>query len=174
MKKKVVMPNGVRILLEPIDYVRSASIGFWVLNGSIHEKDESQGINHLIEHMLFKGTDKRNAQMIAKEMDMIGGHMNAFSSKEYSCYYAKVIESNLNSSIELLSDLLQNSIFKESDLKCEKGVILEEINMYEDSPDELVHDILGEAYWGETHPYGRSILGNKEVVESFSRDFAYE
>jgi len=159
------LPGGLRVVLESIPYVRSVSIGVWVGVGSRREPAEAAGISHLVEHLLFKGTARRTARQIAEEMDSIGGLLNGYTSKEYSCYYVKVLDEHLEKAADLLSDLVTGPRFDPADLEKEKGIILEEIAMYEDTPDELVGDLLAEAIWGGD-PLGRPVLGQVETVSA--------
>jgi len=160
-------PGGLRVVVEPIPYVRSVSVGVWVAVGSRHEPEELAGAAHLVEHLLFKGTERRSARQLAEEVDSIGGHLNGYTSKEYSCYYIKVLDVHLRKALDILSDLVLSPLLDAADLQKEKGVVLEELKMYEDSPDELVGDLLGEAVWGEGS-LGRPILGSTESVTSLS------
>lgn len=159
------LPGGLRVVLESIPYVRSVSIGVWVGVGSRREPAEAAGISHLVEHLLFKGTARRTARQIAEEMDSIGGLLNGYTSKEYSCYYVKVLDEHLEKAADLLSDLVTGPRFDPADLEKEKGIILEEIAMYEDTPDELVGDLLAEAIWGGD-PLGRPVLGQEGTVSA--------
>ncbi len=162
------LPNGIRVLVEDISYVRSVTVGIWVAAGSRFEEARQVGITHLIEHLLFKGTERRTAREIAESMDAIGGQLNAFTSKEHTCYYARVLDQHLQEALDLLSDMLLNSRFDAEDLNREKGVVLEEIKMYEDAPDELVHDLFAGAIW-TNHPLGRNIVGTAPIVSSLER-----
>lgn len=168
MIETYTLNNGLRIVLEPVPTVRSVTMGIWILTGSRNESEENSGISHFIEHMLFKGTEKRNAQEIAEAFDSIGGHVNAFTAKEYTCYYARVIDSYKEYALEILSDMFFNSLFLEEELEREKKVIQEEIKMYEDTPDDHVHDLLARANFGN-HPLGRSILGTEKHLKSFTK-----
>ncbi|HLS66534.1 MAG TPA: pitrilysin family protein [Pseudogracilibacillus sp.] len=161
--------NGLRIVLEKVPAVRSATIGIWVYAGSRHEKKQVNGISHFLEHMLFKGTKTRTAHEIAKAFDVIGGNVNAFTSKEYTCYYARVLDEKVEDAFDILTDMLFHSTFVTDELEREKKVVMEEIHMYEDTPDDHIHDILATAAFGE-HPLGRSIIGMKENIESFQQD----
>lgn len=161
--------NGVRVVLEKVPHVRSVTIGIWILTGSRNEKEEVSGISHFLEHMMFKGTKERTAQEIAEAFDTIGGHVNAFTSKEYTCYYARVLDSYKRYALEILSDMFFHSTFLEEELEREKKVITEEIKMYEDTPDDHVHHLLSKALYGE-HPLGRSILGTESHVADMSRE----
>lgn len=163
------LPTGLRVVIETIPYVRSVSVGVWVGVGSRHEPPELAGVSHLVEHLFFKGTLRRTARQIAEEMDSIGGLLNGYTSKEYSCFYVKVLDEHLGKAMDLLSDLVLSPRFDPADLTKEKGVILEEIKMYEDSPDELVSDLLAEAVWGDA-PLGRPVLGRDDVVSGLDLD----
>jgi predicted Zn-dependent peptidase len=163
------LPGGLRVVLEHIPYVRSVSVGVWVGVGSRHEPCESAGISHLVEHLLFKGTERRSARQIAEEMDVIGGLLNGYTSKEYTCYYVKVLDEHLEKAVDLLSDLVLSPRFDPADLAKEKGVILEELKMYEDTPDELAGDLLAEAAWGGD-PLGRAILGEEATIDGMSSE----
>ena len=169
MYKKETLPNGVRIISEEIPHVRSVSIGLWVGVGSRDEAPEINGMAHFIEHMMFKGTEKRSAKQIAEALDDVGGQLNAFTSKEYTCYYAKVLDEHLDVAVDLLADMFFNSQFQSEELDKEKNVIIEEIKMYEDAPDELVHDLFASTIWHD-HALGRPIIGNQEVVNGITRD----
>jgi len=168
------LSNGITVVTEVLPYLKSASFGVWVRAGSAYENDENNGIAHIIEHMLFKGTTNRSAKQIADEMARIGGNINAYTSKECTSYYATCLSSHLPIAIDIISDMLLNSLIDEKALKKEKRVILEEIDMYEDSPEDLVHDILQQNIW-EKHPLGYIISGTKKVVRKVSvqqiRDF---
>jgi predicted Zn-dependent peptidase len=169
MYQKTTLDNGVRILSEEIPHVRSVSTGIWVNAGSRDETDENSGISHFIEHMMFKGTKERTPKQIAEELDTVGGQLNAFTTKEYTCYHTKVLDEHFDLSVDLLSDMLFNSNFSQEDINREKNVIIEEIKMYEDAPDELVHDIFTSTLW-KGHPLGRPIIGTAEIVNSLNRD----
>lgn len=161
--------NGVRIVHEQIDHVRSLSIGIWVNAGSRYELPEENGITHFIEHMLFKGTKTRSAKQIAEAFDRIGGEVNAFTSKEHTCYFAKVLDHHGELAIEILADMFFNSAFDPEEINRERGVVLEEIYMSEDAPDDDVHEIL----WGVMYPddaLGRPILGTPETLQTFTAD----
>jgi len=160
--------NGLRIVLEEVPHVRSVTIGVWVLTGSRDETEQNNGISHFIEHMLFKGTESRTAQQIAEAFESIGGQVNAFTSKEYTCFYARVLDSYKEYAISILADMLFHSTFLEEELEKEKKVVLEEIKMYEDAPDDHVHDLLADASFHK-HALGRTILGTEEQIQSFSK-----
>lgn len=163
------LDNGIRIITETIDYVQSMSLGVWVGVGSRYEALEENGITHFIEHMLFKGTKRRSAQDIAQEIDAVGGQINAFTSKEYTCYYVKALSEHFELAADMLSDMVLHSEFAEAELTKEREVIIEEIKMYEDTPDELVNDLFAADIWG-THPLGRTILGTEEILATFDGD----
>ena len=149
--------------------VRSISIGVWLTRGSRHETAERGGIAHFVEHMLFKGTSMRSAEDIAQAIDSIGGQLDAFTAKEYASYYIKVLDEHLPLAIDILSDIVLNPAFSPADIEREKKVVVEEIKMVEDTPDDLVHELFTQGFW-ENHPLGRPILGIRETVESFSAD----
>ncbi|MCC9087156.1 M16 family metallopeptidase [Bacillus pumilus] len=169
MVKTYTCQNGVRIVLENNPTVRSVAIGVWIGTGSRHETPEINGISHFLEHMFFKGTKTRSARDIAESFDRIGGQVNAFTSKEYTCYYAKVLDSHAGYALDVLSDMFFHSAFDENELKKEKNVVYEEIKMYEDTPDDIVHDLLGKAIYGE-HSLGYPILGTEETLSTFNGD----
>ncbi|MCK1983872.1 MULTISPECIES: M16 family metallopeptidase [Peribacillus] len=169
MIKKYTCQNGVRIVLENIPTVRSAAIGVWIKTGSRNETPELNGVSHFLEHMFFKGTATRNAREIAESFDSIGGQVNAFTSKEYTCYYAKVMDNHASYALEILADMFFNSTFDGEELKKEKNVVYEEIKMYEDTPDDIVHDLLSKAVY-ENHPLGYPILGTENTLETFNSD----
>jgi predicted Zn-dependent peptidase len=150
-------------------HVRSVSIGVWLARGSRHEPQEKSGIAHFVEHMLFKGTATRSAEDIAQTIDSIGGQMDAFTAKEYASYYIKVLDEHLPLAVDVLSDIVMNPAFTAEDIEREKKVVLEEIKMVEDTPDDLVHELFTENFWAN-HPLGRPILGTKETVEGLNQD----
>lgn len=162
------LKNGLKVIYEKIPYVGSVSVGVWAGVGSVRETDDNNGISHFLEHMLFKGTKKRSAKDIAEEMDFIGGNLNAFTSKETTCYYAKVISENIETAIDILSDMYLNSRLDESDIELERRVILEEINMYEDSPEDLVLDALAKGAWGRGS-LGFSVSGECDGVKNIEK-----
>jgi len=161
--------NGIRLITEKIPHFRSVSIGLWFGVGSVFETSEENGLSHFIEHMLFKGTETRTAKQIAEIMDSVGGQLNAFTAKECTCYYSKVIDDRLELAVSLLADMVQNSVFDPVEMNKEKGVIMEEIYMYEDSPEDLAHDLIAAAFFGD-HPLAQPILGTKESLEPITRD----
>jgi predicted Zn-dependent peptidase len=163
-----VLGNGLTVVTEPMQGVRSVAIGVWVPAGSRHELPEQQGISHFVEHLMFKGTARRSAREIAEVMDQVGGQLNAFTSKEYTCYHARVLDNHLGLAVDVLSDMLLGSLHRDEDVQREKGVILEEIGMYEDTPDELVHDMFAQALWGG-HPLGRPVIGSPATVQAINQ-----
>ena len=167
------LPNGLTIITEQMQHIRSASIGVWLQTGSRDEDAESNGISHFIEHMVFKGTTHRTAEEIARQVDSIGGNMDAFTAKECICFNVKVLDEHLPIALDILSDLVLNPVFDASDIARERGVILEEIKMDEDNPDYLVHEIFTQNFW-KGHPLGKPILGTKETVKKFERDAVLE
>ncbi|WP_286058524.1 M16 family metallopeptidase [Bacillus mojavensis] len=169
MIKRYTCQNGVRVVLENNPTVRSVAIGVWIGTGSRHETPEINGISHFLEHMFFKGTSTRSAREIAESFDRIGGQVNAFTSKEYTCYYAKVLDEHANYALDVLADMFFHSTFDENELKKEKNVVYEEIKMYEDAPDDIVHDLLSKATYGN-HSLGYPILGTEETLDSFNGD----
>lgn len=169
MVSKTILPNGVRILTEEIPYFRSVAIGIWVDVGSRDESDEMSGTSHFIEHLLFKGTRNRTAKQIAEALDAVGGQLNAFTTKEYTCYYARVLDEHFDLAVDVLVDMLFNSLFAPQDIERERNVIIEEIKMYEDTPDELVHDVFANALW-KGHALGRPVIGCAGAVATLSRE----
>jgi len=163
-----VLDNGIRLITETMPHVRSISLGVWLTRGSRHEGDDQSGIAHFVEHMLFKGTDSRSAEAIAQAIDSIGGQLDAFTSKEYAGYYIKVLDEHLPLAVDLLSDIILNPAFETDEIEREKKVILEEIKMVEDTPDDLVHELFTQRFW-EGHPLGRPILGVRETVEDLEQ-----
>ena len=173
MVTKTVLDNGIRVISESIPHLHSVSIGVWVATGSRHEGESERGISHFIEHMLFKGTDRRSARDIAREIDSVGGVLNAFTSREYTCYYAKVLDSFLPGAVDLLADIMLNSVFADEEVEKERQVILQEIGMIEDTPDDLIHDLFVRNFWLD-HPLGKPIIGTAESVGSFTGAKALE
>ncbi len=169
MVQTVTLQNGVQIVLEKLPFVRSVALGIWVKNGSRNESPETMGISHFIEHMLFKGTHTRSAFDIADEMDAIGGQMNAFTTKECTCYYTVTLDSHVDKAMDVLADMFFNSKFDNEEIQKECGVILEEISMYEDAPDDLVHDILQQNIW-QGNTLGYPVLGDANVLTTFNHD----
>jgi predicted Zn-dependent peptidase len=173
MHRKFTLKNGVRVVYERIPYVRSVSAGIWVRTGSRNENSKNNGISHFVEHMLFKGTRERSAAQIAECIDNIGGQLNAFTGKECTCFYARTLDEHIEIALDLLSDMFFNSVFDKKDIALEKRVILEEISMYEDSPEELVHDLLSETVWGGSS-IGKPILGTKSSLRNINRQMIAE
>jgi len=167
--RKTTFDNGIRLITDRIAHAKSISMGIWVNAGSRDEYEQDHGIFHFIEHMIFKGTKSRSAMQIAKDLDAIGGFSNAFTSKEQTCFYARVLDRHLPFVIDLLSDIFINSVFAERDLELEKSVVLQEINMMEDTPDEYVQVLFDQSFW-EGDPLGKPILGTKETVAGITRD----
>ncbi len=169
MIQKSVLSNGVRVLSEPMPQVLSSTIGVWVENGSRYETPEENGVSHFIEHLLFKGTRKRTAAQIAQEMDAVGGVLNAFTGKEYTCYYAKVLGEDLEMATGLLADLFLDSLFVPEEIDRERQVVLQEISQAEDTPDDYIHDLFNLRFW-EGHPLALPIFGSVETVNRIDRD----
>lgn len=169
MFAKTVLDNGIRVLSEEMANARSVSLGFWVENGSRHESRHQNGISHFLEHLFFKGTDRRSAAQIAEEMDAVGGVLNAFTGKEYTCYYAKVLDENFPLAIDLLTDIFLHSIFDQEEIERERSVILQEISQAEDTPDDYVHDLFNRDYFSD-HPLGLPICGDAATVSKFRRE----
>ena len=167
------LPNGLTVITEQMQHIRSASIGVWLQTGSRDEDPEWNGISHFIEHMVFKGTKHRSAEEIARQVDSIGGNMDAFTAKECICFNVKVLDEHVPTALDILSDLVLNPVFDASDIARERGVIMEEIKMDEDNPDYLVHEIFTQNFWKD-HPLGKPILGTKETVKRFERDSVLE
>ncbi|HEX3472055.1 MAG TPA: pitrilysin family protein [Silvibacterium sp.] len=167
--RRTILPNGLTILTEKMNHIRSVAMGVWVGAGSRHELAEVNGISHFVEHMVFKGTKNRSAQIIAREVDAIGGNLDAFTGKETVCFNMKVLDEHVPTALEVLSDLVLNPVFASEEIHRERGVILEEIKMDEDNPDYLVHEIFTQNFWKD-HPLGKPILGTKETVRKFDRD----
>ena len=169
MFAKTVLDNGIRVVSHEMQDHRSVSLGIWVENGSRHESDAENGISHFIEHLLFKGTERRTAAQIAEEMDAVGGVINAFTSKEHTCYYAKVLDENLPLAIDLLTDIFLHSSFDAEEIERERSVILQEISQAEDTPDDYVHDLFSIDFFKD-HPIARPICGREATVNSFQRE----
>ncbi len=167
------LPNGLRVIGEYIPHYRSVSVGLWVECGSQYETARESGISHFIEHMVFKGTEKRSARDIAEEMDAVGGQLNAFTSKECTCFYAKVVDEHLPLAMDVISDLVRHPKLDTEDIEKEKGVVIEEINMAEDTPEDLAFELLMLAHYGD-QPVARPILGTEKNVNAFSRDMVID
>src|SRR6516225_9950629 len=163
------LANGLTVISEQMQHIRSASIGVWIKTGSRNEDPQWNGISHFVEHMVFKGTKHRSAEDIARQVDSIGGNMDAFTAKECICFNMKLLDEHLPVALDVLSDLVLNPVFDGQDITRERGVILEEIKMDEDSPDYLVHEIFTQNFWKD-HPLGKPILGTKDTVKKFERE----
>lgn len=173
MYQTQVLPNGVRVLSEPVQGVRTASLGIWVANGSRYEPAALGGISHFIEHMLFKGTDTRSAGDLARSLDALGGQANAFTDKECTCYYLKVLDSRVREGADLLADMVLRSRFAAEDIALERGVVCEEIDMYEDTPEDVAIDKLFEACYRDS-ALGRPILGTADTLATFDTDTLHD
>jgi predicted Zn-dependent peptidase len=171
--RREVLSNGLTILTEEMPHIRSVAIGIWIKTGSRHETSDLNGISHFVEHMVFKGTRNRTAEQIAREVDSVGGNMDAFTAKECICFDVKVLDEHLPTALDILSDLVLNPVFDTAELKRERGVILEEIKMDEDNPDYLVHEIFTQNFWKD-HPLGKPILGTKETVKRFEQGVLFD
>ena len=167
--RKSILANHMRVMTERMPHVRSVAVGIWVDTGSRHEPESHGGISHLIEHLVFKGTATRTAEEIAKTVDSVGGQMDAFTAKEHTCFYVSVLDEHLPLAVDLLSDILLHPLFPAEEIEREKSVVLQEIKMVEDTPDDLVHELFSERIW-PGHPLGRPILGTRELVQGFSRE----
>src|SRR5512136_1635591 len=163
------LANGIRLITETMPHVRSVAVGVWMGTGSRQEVSEENGISHFIEHMVFKGTTSRSAEDIARSVDSIGGHLDAFTAKEMVSFNAKVLDDHLPLAMDVLSDLVLHPRFHPPDIEKEKGVILEELKMDQDNPEYLVHEIFTSNFW-MGHPLGKPILGTKETVRRFNRE----
>ena len=170
--RKTVLPNGLQVLTESMPHMRSVAMGAWINSGSRDEPAEENGLSHFVEHMVFKGTTSRSAQDIAREVDSIGGNLDAFTGKEAVCFNIKVLDENTAPALDVLSDLVLHPKFSTADLEREQGVILEEIKMDEDNPDYLVHETFTQNFW-RNHPLGRPILGTVKTVSSFNQDTVF-
>ncbi len=167
------LDSKAKLVVEEIPYVRSVAIGVFIKVGSRHENLPLSGASHFIEHMLFKGTDRRSAREIAESFEGIGGQLNAFTAKEYTCVYARTLDEHLDTALDIIFDMLFHPSFASKDFETEKGVIIEEINMYEDTPDDLVQDVFSQQLW-QGHSMGRPILGTLDSVQSFKREEIYD
>ena len=167
--RKSALPNGTRVVTERMEHVRSVAVGVWVETGSRHEPEGRGGMSHLIEHLVFKGTATRTAEQIARTMDSVGGQMDAFTTKEHTCFYVQVLDEHLPLAVELLTDILLHPEFNAEELEREKSVVLQEIKMVEDTPDDVIHDLFAAQIW-EGHPLGRPILGSREAVAAYGRE----
>jgi len=167
--QREVFANGLTVLTERMDHIRSVSMGIWVKSGSRHEDAQVNGISHFVEHMVFKGTSNRSAEQIARQVDSIGGNMDAFTGKETICFNIKVLDEHLPVAVDVLSDMVLHPVFDAKEIVRERGVILEEIKMDEDNPDYLVHEIFTQNFFKD-HPLGKPILGTKETVRRFDQN----
>lgn len=165
----LTLPNGLRVVGERIPHFRSVSVGLWIGTGSQHENPGEAGLSHFLEHMVFKGTQTRGARQIAEEMDAVGGQLNAFTSKECTCFYAKVMDEHLPLAMDLVSDLVLHPSFNEGEMEKEKGVVIEEIAMSEDTPEDLVHELLMLAHFGDQN-VAKPILGEEDDIASYRRE----
>lgn len=166
--ERSILPNGLRVITERIPFVRSVSVGAWIYVGSRDEKPDEAGISHFIEHMVFKGTERRKTHHVAQWMESVGGFLNAFTGKEYTCFYARGLDEHLDRGVDIVTDLVLHPSFPQKELQKEKDVVLEEMKMYEDSPEDLIFDRLESVVYGR-HPLGRPVIGNADSVASFSR-----
>jgi len=171
--KKNVLDNGLTIVTEYIESVKSVTAGIWVKTGSRHEDDGLAGITHFLEHMLFKGTEKRSSYDIALSMESVGGYLNAFTSTEYTCYYSRCLDTKLETALDVLTDMVRNSRFPEEEMLKEKKVVLEELKMYKDSPDDVIFEEFGSQIF-KNHPIGRPIIGFENTIQSFTREDLFD
>jgi len=169
---RTTLPSGLRIVTEEVSTVRSATFGVWVNVGSRDETPSVAGASHFLEHLLFKGTTRRSAMQISSAIEAVGGEMNAFTGKEYTCFYARVIDTDLPLAVDVISDLITSSLVTAADVDAERNVVLEEIAMRDDDPSDLIHDLFLETYYGDT-PLGRAILGTNESIKSMSRNSVF-
>ncbi|MBI3456807.1 MAG: insulinase family protein [Candidatus Rokubacteria bacterium] len=167
--QKSILPNGIRLVTERIPHVRSVAVGVWVETGSRHEPLARSGVSHFIEHLVFKGTESRTAEEVAKAVDSVGGQMDAFTTKEHTCFYVTVLDQHLPLAAELLSDILLHPLLAAEDIDRERSVVLQEFRMVEDTPDDLIHDLFAERVWAG-HPLGRPILGDRRVIRGLARE----
>ncbi len=167
--QQAVLPNGLVVITEPMEHVHSVSVGIWLRSGSRREPADLNGISHFIEHMVFKGTARRSAEDIAREVDSVGGMLDAFTSKEMVCFNTRVLDEHLPKAFDVLADMVLDPKFAEDEIEREKSVILEEIRMTQDNPEDLVHELFTQNFWAP-HALGKPILGTPETVSSFSRD----
>jgi predicted Zn-dependent peptidase len=167
--RKTVLPNGIRLVSEQIPHVRSVAVGVWVDTGSRYEPSPRSGVSHFIEHLVFKGTESRTAEEVARAVDSVGGQMDAFTTKEHTCFYVTVLDQHLPLAADLLSDILLRPLFAADDIEREKTVVLQEFRMVEDTPDDVIHDLFAERVWAG-HPLGRPILGDRKVILGLARD----
>ena len=168
MIQRTTLNNGIRVLSEKVPGCHSVSLGVWVNNGSRHESADNNGISHFIEHMLFKGTERRSAQAIAREVDSVGGLLNGFTSREFSCYFVRILSEKLAMAVDLLGDMICNPVFDLDDIEKERRVILQEVAMIEDNPEESIHDQFSHRFWFG-HPLGKPVIGTRETVANIDR-----
>src|SRR3954465_8224285 len=166
--RRTVLPGGLRVVSESLPGVRSVAFGIWVGVGSRDEKPSLAGTSHFLEHLLFKGTPTRDALEISASMDAVGGEMNAFTAKEYTCYYARVLDEDLALAVDVVCDMVTSSLVTSDDVESERGVILEEIAMHDDDPGDIVHDTFASALFGDG-PLGRPVIGSVESIETLRR-----
>ena len=171
--KKTILPNGIRVVTEEIPYVRSISIGAWIDVGSRDEDTHTNGISHFLEHMVFKGTQRYSTQGIARSLETLGGYLNAFTTKEHTCFYARILDEHLPQAVDVISELVQSPTFPVRELEKEKNVVIEEIKNIEDDPDDLIHDYFDRSLYHK-HPLGLPIIGTPENVSSFNQDLLYK
>lgn len=169
----VSLDSGAKLVIEDIPYVKSAAMGVYIKVGSRYETSDRAGVSHFIEHMLFKGTSQRTARDIAETMESMGGQLNAYTGREYTCLYARTLDEDIYAAMEIVFDMLLNSVMDIKDINTERTVIIEEINMYEDTPDELIHDVFARRFW-DGHPMGNSILGSVESIAGMDRDKLFQ
>jgi predicted Zn-dependent peptidase len=162
-------PNGLTVLTERVSHVRSAAVGIWVRSASAHEPRPKMGVSHLLEHMVFKGTERRSAQQIAMELEVRGGSLDAYTSRDTTAFQARILDADLPSAVDVLTDIVRHPVLRESDLQLERNVVLEEINTVDDTPDDLVFELSNQTLWPD-HPFGFSILGTRESVGALSTD----
>lgn len=173
MIHKWTLDSGARLVVEDIPHLRSAALGVFIQVGARNEPDELAGASHFVEHMLFKGTPRMNTRQIAEAFEGMGGQLNAFTAKEFTCVYARTLDEDINRAMDIIFDMVFCSEFSQQDFETEKGVVMEEINMYEDSPDELIHDVFTRKLW-EGHPMGMPILGTMDSIKDMDRDQLYQ
>ena len=171
--RRTILPNGLIVLTERMDHMRSVAMGVWIKSGSRCESAEMCGISHFVEHMLFKGTRSRTARSIAREMDSIGGNLDAFTGKETICFNVKSLADHVPIALDVLTDLVLNPVFAAADIELERGVILEEIKLDEDNPDVLVHELFTQSFWKD-HPLGKPILGTSATVRRLGRQHLFD
>ena len=171
--QRTTLPNGLVTVTENMPEMRSVSLGLWIRVGSRHETSQMNGISHFIEHMVFKGTERRSAEAIARSVDSIGGHLDAFTAKEFICFSTKVLDEHFPVAFDVLADLVQNPTFQEEDISRERKVVQEEIKMIEDTPDDLVYEIFTQKYW-RNHSLGRPILGTQQTVKRFTQPALFD